>query len=182
MDPKPLPRQLDAGPLTLRLPEPDDEAEVVAMLSADTEIARWTTVPFPYGPVQFSEFLALAATDYEAGTGLHFVIHDLEGRRLGAVGTRIQWDTNTADIGYWLGAEARGRGVATTTAQAICHWLAEQGLARIEAEVLEGNPTSGRVLTRLGFVMEAVVNQKADRCGLDPDGQINVEKWAHDLS
>ena len=55
-------------------------------------------------------------------------------------------------IGYWLGADHRGRGVATEAcALAIEHARAALGATEVYAGVTHGNDASVRVLERLGF-------------------------------
>jgi RimJ/RimL family protein N-acetyltransferase len=60
------------------------------------------------------------------------------------------------EVGYWLFAEARGRGIATRAVRAIAREAFASGLWRIEANVRIGNGASERVLERAGFTREGV--------------------------
>ncbi|HJQ73919.1 MAG TPA: GNAT family protein [Gaiellaceae bacterium] len=60
------------------------------------------------------------------------------------------------EVGYWLFAEARGRGVATRAVRAVAREAFASGLWRIEANVRIGNDASERVLERAGFTREGV--------------------------
>jgi RimJ/RimL family protein N-acetyltransferase len=60
------------------------------------------------------------------------------------------------EVGYWLFAEARGRGLATRAVRAVARVAFASGLSRIEANVRLGNDASVRVLERAGFSREGV--------------------------
>ena len=77
---------------------------------------------------------------------------------------RVRLTTLTKELGYLLGPEARGRGVATRAlALLVAYAFAELGMARIQALVHPDNPASGRVLERLGFRREGLL--RAYRAG-----------------
>jgi RimJ/RimL family protein N-acetyltransferase len=60
------------------------------------------------------------------------------------------------EIGYWLFAHARGRGLATRSARAAARAAFASGLWRVEANVRIGNEASERVLDRAGFTREGI--------------------------
>ena len=60
------------------------------------------------------------------------------------------------EVGYWLFAEARGRGLATRTVRAVAREAFATGTSRIEENVRLGNDASERVLERAGFTREGV--------------------------
>jgi RimJ/RimL family protein N-acetyltransferase len=62
----------------------------------------------------------------------------------------------TIEVGYWLFAEARGRGLATRAVRAVAREAFASGIWRIEAHVRIGNDASERVLERAGFTREGV--------------------------
>lgn len=63
-----------------------------------------------------------------------------------------------ASIGYWLAADARGRGVATCAVGLLAGWgFAELGLARLELTCGPDNVASQRVAERCGFTREALL-------------------------
>jgi RimJ/RimL family protein N-acetyltransferase len=64
----------------------------------------------------------------------------------------------TAGIGYWVLARARGRGFASAAAGLLTRWAtAEAGLRRIEGLVDQDNIASIRVLERCGFQREGLL-------------------------
>jgi RimJ/RimL family protein N-acetyltransferase len=76
---------------------------------------------------------------------------------LGGIGLDRQGDVyrHSAELGYWLGRQHWGRGVATAAVEAICRYGFETvGLRRIYACVFEPNSASTRVLEKAGFRLE----------------------------
>jgi len=65
----------------------------------------------------------------------------------------------TADgsFGYWIAAEARGRGYATRAAVLLTRWLFELGAAPVFLTILAGNDDSVRVAERAGFTYEGTM-------------------------
>ena len=75
------------------------------------------------------------------------------GALLGAAGLHaIAWDQRMADVGYWVAAPARGRGVATRAVQLLAGWaFVTLGLERLELRAHEDNTASHAVARRAGF-------------------------------
>jgi len=164
-----LPKLIGHGDVLLRLPVESDIDVVVDALQ-DREISRWTTVPWPYGQVEARTWAGLAARTRREGTALHLLIVDrLSGSLLGAVGAAdLDWDGGVAEVGYWLAAVARGRGVATRALRVLTAFLLQAGMARCYAEVMAGNEASEGVLERVGYQREGVMRSvPAGRCGTD---------------
>jgi ribosomal-protein-alanine N-acetyltransferase len=150
---------LTDGGVRLRLvAEADLPAIVVA--AQDPEIPRWTRVPSPYGEEDAREWQRSSAAGQEAGTDLHLLIVDAEDDRLlGAIGMHeISRQRGTCTVGYWLAAEARGRGVATRALRLLCEFAFEQlEVVRIELAVDPGNAASIGVAERAGFRREGLL-------------------------
>jgi RimJ/RimL family protein N-acetyltransferase len=63
-----------------------------------------------------------------------------------------------ATFGYWVAAEARGRGVATRALTLIVDWtLATTDVVRLDLEVFAGNEASAKVATKSGFTPEGTL-------------------------
>jgi RimJ/RimL family protein N-acetyltransferase len=60
------------------------------------------------------------------------------------------------EVGYWLFAHARGRGLATRAVRAVVREAFSSGLWRVEAHVRIGNEASERVLERAGCTREGI--------------------------
>jgi RimJ/RimL family protein N-acetyltransferase len=62
-----------------------------------------------------------------------------------------------AQIGYWVAAPVRGRGVASTAARTLCNFgFATLRLRRVELNAAVNNPASRRVAEKAGFELEGV--------------------------
>jgi aminoglycoside 6'-N-acetyltransferase len=67
-------------------------------------------------------------------------------------------DPKRATIGYTIAPAHQGHGYATEAVSAILAWLAEQGVALVQADTLADNLPSRRVLQRLGFAPVATLD------------------------
>jgi len=92
------------------------------------------------------------------GVLVPYVIEDTaDGSLLGGVTLR-HFDPmrGVIEVGYWLFAHARGRGLATRAVRAVAREAFASGLWRVEAHVRIGNEASERVLERAGFTREGI--------------------------
>ena len=72
----------------------------------------------------------------------------------------------TAHFGYWLGEAYWGKGIVTAAGHALLeHLKADARFARLEAPVFEWNPSSMRVLEKLGFERVAVLRKSVTKDG-----------------
>ncbi|MDD2869037.1 GNAT family N-acetyltransferase [Neomegalonema sp.] len=141
--------------LTLRPMTPKDAPRLVA-LAGDPRVARMvSSIPQPYTVGEAGDFIARHALILEEG-GRVWAICDSEGLQ-GAVGLHADpLRRAEAELGYWLGFEAWGRGYATEAGRAV---LAEgfarggsgEGFAELTSGYFTDNPASGKVLRKLGF-------------------------------
>jgi RimJ/RimL family protein N-acetyltransferase len=118
------------------------------------------TFPHPYTRSDALDWVRLASSE---GLNLVFAI-DIDGFAAGAVGLRPGEDVNrlSAEIGYWLGEEFWGRGIATESLAAVTEYAFQTlGMARVYAEVFEWNAASMRVLEKCGFEREGVLRKAA---------------------
>ena len=69
-------------------------------------------------------------------------------------------------FGYWLGEPHWGKGVVTAAGRALLEYLkADARFARLEAPVFEWNPSSMRVLEKLGFERVALLRKSVTKDG-----------------
>ena len=82
-------------------------------------------------------------------------------RVLGGFGATIGALTyDEADIGYWLAADAQGRGLATECSRRLIDWLLdERDMHRITIRARTDNTRSRAVAERLGFTFEGVLRE-----------------------
>lgn len=141
------------GEITLRPPRPEDAGALTAACQ-DPEIPRWTLVPSPYLREHAEAWLERVAASAREGSSLGLLAFDDAGRLLGSFSLMaLDNDRRCGEIGYWVAAEARGRGVATRAVRLLRDWgHRELGLALIEILVHAGNVPSRRVAERAGFL------------------------------
>ena len=73
---------------------------------------------------------------------------------------RIDRLHDNAEMGYWVAARARGRGVAVTAVRALTDWsFTILGLARVQLFHAVENPASCRVAEKAGYRLEGTARQ-----------------------
>jgi RimJ/RimL family protein N-acetyltransferase len=140
------------GDLTLRPPRPDD-ADAITAACQDPEIPRWTLVPSPYHRHHAEEFLARSAQEARDGETATLLAVDARGNPIGSFSVmEIDRERGYGEIGYWVAAGARGRGVATRAVRLLRDWAhRELGLTLIEILSHRDNAPSRRVAEKAGF-------------------------------
>jgi RimJ/RimL family protein N-acetyltransferase len=147
--------------VTLRPPREDDAPAVVAACQ-DPEIPRWTSVPSPYGEEEARQFVSQVVHGDRMEMSLAVVDASDDAALLGMIGLRLP-APEVGELGYWLAAEARGRGVATRAVRLLCTWaFGELPLARMQLHTLPGNRASERVAERAGFTREGLLRSFAE--------------------
>jgi RimJ/RimL family protein N-acetyltransferase len=167
----PLPNPpLTDGDIALRPWKPRDAAAVTAACQ-DPEIPRWTVVPHHYTERHARDFIAGTAADVASGRELALAIVDGEDRLLGALGiSNFDWGDLKAEIGYWVAAEARGRGIGARATRMLSVWaLTALGLERLELLANPRNEASQRLAERAGFTREGTLRRYRRRHGVRED-------------
>ncbi|AFZ72852.1 GNAT family N-acetyltransferase [Natronobacterium gregoryi] len=79
-----------------------------------------------------------------------------DGSPVGTIGLHdIDWEADSAEIGYWLEPDAHDQGYGTEAAALLVGYGFDQlGLHRIRAHVFEFNDASQRLLESIGFIRE----------------------------
>ena len=143
---------LTDGVVTLRPWSEADADELVACLDGDPEISRWLDqVPQPYTRED-----ALA---YVRGIGedAYAVVDAASRRLLGSIGLRWNETRDVAEVGYWLRADARGRGATVRALALVVPAGFQQGAARVQLRAAVGNDASRRVAENAGFRLEGIL-------------------------
>jgi [ribosomal protein S5]-alanine N-acetyltransferase len=150
---------LSDGVVRLRLMTDADVPAIVAAVQ-DPQIPRFTTVPAPYTEQEARQWRRTASTGLGAGTDLPTLIVDAAGDELlGAVGLHnLDPETGRCSAGYWVAAEARGRGVARRGLRLLAGFAFDElGVRRIEAWIEPENAASLRVAEAVGFRREGLL-------------------------
>jgi RimJ/RimL family protein N-acetyltransferase len=167
----PLPNpQLTDGEIVLRPWEPRDVPAVTAACQ-DPEIPRWTVVPYHYTERHARDFISSTAADLANGRELALAVVDRDDRLLGALGiSNFDWPDLKAEIGYWIAAEARRRGVGARATRMLAVWaLTSLGLERLELLANPMNEASQRLAERAGFTREGTLRRYRRRHGVRED-------------
>ncbi|VBB72257.1 Putative N-acetyltransferase [Podospora comata] len=147
------------------------DARPVARIANSPRIASCmrNTFPYPYTSKDANHWLLIATRSYsdpetkptKSGKPLlldYAII--VNGVLVGDIGLKPLWDveSDTFEIGYWLGEEFWGVGIMTAVLKEFIAWVWEQfpTVRRLEAMVFDFNEGSKKVLSRVGFVQEGV--------------------------
>lgn len=149
--------------LSLRLLEPCHAEEVFAVVDANrAHLSRWLPwVDTTTEPDHLRAFAESMLQAFAAGTDL--VLSVLEhGKVVGGVGLKVVRRTDvqmaTADIGYWLAADAQGRGIMTRAVRAVTgHAFEQMQLLRLTIRAEPDNAGSCGVPRRLGWRHEGTM-------------------------
>ena len=124
----------------------------------------------PSDPGEVAEWLADGAhRTRREGTGLHLMMLDrTAGQVVGSIGLfHADWEVRSAEIGYGVRADERGKGYASEALGAVARWaLTEGGLQRAWLTANTDNAASVRVAEKAGFRREGTLR----RTGLEDDG------------
>ena len=167
---------LQHGLITLR---PAEERDIVSIYEAcqDPTIPRFTTVPSPYTMTHATSFIReQAPTHFAQKSELLFVItkgHFEEAEFCGVISFHsINLHNHTAELGYWIAASARGKGIGTRAATTISDYgFSTMGFRRIEALVDVDNAASKALLASAGYQLEGIMRRRVTR---DDGSQIDM--------
>ena len=149
---------LATGELLLRPFVRADERAIAAAVQ-DSEIPRWTSIPSPYRDSDARDYVTRSERDRREGRELGLAIVDRDtGDLLGGIGLVVDGRHRKAEVGYWVAAGARRRGVATRAARLVSRWaLEELGIERVELLANPANEPSQRVARAAGFAREGLL-------------------------
>lgn len=154
-----------ASALCLR-PWNDNDVEPLMEVYRDPTLRRWTRLPVE-SVEDAVQWLDVQRRGWETGERLSFAVHE---DQLGAdegqlvanvVLKRTGPDRESAEVGYWTAAPARGRGVAPRALDSLTRWafgaFAAEGLERLELLHQVDNLASCRVAEKTGYQFDQVL-------------------------
>lgn len=147
---------LESDRLVLDAPSDRDVPAMVACLN-DFEVSKnLSTAPFPYDETAAKRFVALAVAGRVSGTAYIFAIRLRSGgNHIGQCGLHLQ--DKRVELGYTIARPYWGHGYATEAARLLLEFgFATLNLETMQAGWFADNPSSGRVLEKLGFVMDRI--------------------------
>ena len=124
--------------------------------------------PHPYTEKDAKVFLKhVTASDDTSNLAI-----EVDGEAVGAVGFVAGRDVErfSAEIGYWLGEELWGRGIATEALMLTTdHVFRDLNFLRLFALPFADNPGSIRVLEKAGYTREALLRASSVKYGVPKD-------------
>ena len=127
--------------------------------------------PHPYTTADSTAFIDLILR--EDPLGCFAIIVD--ERCIGGIGLERQHDVHrlTAELGYWLGVDYWGRGIATEAISAVAAWAFDAlSLKRVFAQPYADNRASCRALEKAGFTLEGTLRHSAIKDGVLRDQRV----------
>jgi RimJ/RimL family protein N-acetyltransferase len=152
----------------LRRPFELDDASDVQRLAGNWRIADTTqNIPHPYEDGMAEEWISTHEQKFESGElATYAIVENSDKLLIGAIGLTIDSEFERAELGYWIGEPYWGQGYCSEAAQRIVRYGFEDlGLNRIHAWHLARNPSSGRVLQKIGMSNEGIARQHTRKHG-----------------
>lgn len=160
--------ELTDGVVVLRAPGLPDVDRITA-LCQDPAIQEWTTVPSPYTRADGEGFVrGMVREGWASGNGLNWAVR-VDDELVGMVGLAME-GVGSAELGYWLAPDQRGRGVMSrAVALVLDAAFGRLALDRVLWRAYVGNLPSRRVAERAGFRVEGEVRLGAIQRGVRRD-------------
>ncbi len=147
---------LSDGHVALRAWSAQDVGAVVAA-ARDPLIRRFSHLPEPFDARAVHARVERMPAELAAGTALRLLICEPaeEAHVLGAIALfDISRERAAGEIGYWVAAAERGRGVAARSVGLLTGWALDSlGLDAVRARCDLGNGASVGVLRRCGYAL-----------------------------
>ncbi len=129
----------------------------VQELAGSADVSSTTQyIPFPY-PDGFAEsWIATLEPAFKEGIQIIWAIELLEPLSvIGSIGIDISKEHEHASLGYWVGKPYWNQGFATEAARGVVIFCFKVlGLHRVHANHLVRNPSSGKVMQKIGMRYE----------------------------
>ncbi len=151
------------------------DAPEVQRLAGNREVASTTLrIPHPYKDGMAEEWIATHAAKFARSEGISLAITlRATGMLVGAIGLEIFQEHSKAELGYWIGRDFWGQGLATEAARVLVNYgFQVVGLNRIQAQHLTRNPASGKVMAKVGMRHEGTLRDHRMKWGVFEDVEI----------
>ena len=152
---------LKTSRLVLRPFESTDIDRVAGLVNDEELLRNLRDFRWPYTRDDAQQWVERLPADWETGKSAVFAIC-LNGfappQLVGSIGLVFEQPSNRAEIGYWIGREYWGQGIATEASVSMLDFaFSELGLHRVYAECLTRNPASAAVLKKVGMTEEGLL-------------------------
>lgn len=154
-----LPRERIEAPGVRLRPFTEEDIPGLAVAANDSTVARFLhLLPVPYRIEDAAWWVTVGSPGIWAAGGVqHALVDPATDRVIGAIGlNRMAAERRQGEVGYWVAAPARGRGIATAATRALTEWGFRHGFERIELLAEPENPASQRVALAAGYRYESL--------------------------
>jgi RimJ/RimL family protein N-acetyltransferase len=156
-----------ASPGLLLRPWIEQDIPAIVAAHRDPVMRQWLRRPVTTAQEAHRVIQARRA-DGRAGTGFSFAVLEADrdgapGDLVGSVSIRLPGGAaaSSGEVGYWVAAPARGRGIAPRALSAACEWAfrlpRNRPLGQLELIHAVGNQASCRVAETAGFALSSVL-------------------------
>ena len=132
--------------LVLKKPGCKDRQSIISQIG-DWEVSKWLSrVPYPYTENDADEWIQTISREE-----LTFNIFE-DDSLVGGIELEFL-EENCHELGFWLGKQHWGQGLATEACKGLLRYAREElALKNIISSYMIGNDASARVLAKLGFI------------------------------
>jgi RimJ/RimL family protein N-acetyltransferase len=135
-----------------------DDVDDVTEACQDPEIPRWTAmIPSPYTADHARSWISTHDHLRAAMDAFPFaMVEPTTGRLLGSIGLQHVLPGGSCEVGYWVAAWGRNRGLATRALRLVSDWAFTQvDIKTINLVTMIGNVASERVAQKAGYLLAA---------------------------
>ncbi|ASW75186.1 GNAT family acetyltransferase [Chryseobacterium piperi] len=151
--------------LVLSQLEETDLPYIVEYLQEKVFSKLTANIPYPYSEKDAEFWLKSSREAFENQSGYIFAIRDKSRKIIGTIGVHDRGD-DKAELGYWLAVPFWNKGYVTEAALAVVEFaFKELGYNKIFATHFFHNPSSGRIMEKIGMQQEAVLKQHLKKDG-----------------
>ncbi len=133
----------------------------LVILANNEKVSKYLiyTFPYPYTRKDAEWWISTGCHENDAITK----VIEYKNEFVGSIGITPQlgWKSHIAEIGYWIGEEYWGRGIATQALQKMTEYVFEHlKYKKLFAPVLAPNSISMRVLEKCDYELEGVLKNE----------------------
>ena len=145
----------------------ESDIDRLVELANNENVSRYLAdiFPFPYTRDDAEWWISEGNSKNSAATK----VIELDNEFVGAIGlTPLQgWKSHVAEIGYWVGENYWGRGIATAAIKMISeNCYQDSSVSKIFAPVLGPNGASMRALAKAGYELEGILKNEVKKNGI----------------
>jgi len=147
--------------IKLRSFEKKDIETLVRILNDKGIYKNTLTIPYPYTLKHARNWVNfnLRQKNKKNKLAINFAI-EVDGRLVGGIGLSNIVRDHKAEIGYWMGKEYRGQGIATEAIKLITEYaLGKLKLKRVYATIFPWNEASKRVVKKNDYEFEGILKK-----------------------